>query len=136
MVKEHHEKFLHVIADCKIGDPRMDGAIENMIVGYTHLVIYCIKTNQIPKLIDRMQYLAKYFDDENGDTVSKLEIDTMLLTDRVSIINDKIRKTPWYKVIDHLKLYKDLRDVNKEADEIAERLRRVKRNPVEIIKRS
>lgn len=62
MVEEYHDKFLHVIADCKIGDPHMDGAIESIIVGYTHLVVYCLRTNQLNILIDKMQDLAKCFD--------------------------------------------------------------------------
>lgn len=139
MVEEYHDEFLHVIADCKTGDRRMDKAIEKMIAGYVHLIVYCVRTNQIPKLIDKMQDLAKYFDDQSGDTVSKLEIDTLFLTDKVRIIDDKIRKTPWYKVITHLKLYQELRDLKKEIDEIekrVQRLERMKRNPVEIIKRS
>lgn len=77
--------------------------------------------------------------DQNEDSVSKLEIDTLFLTDKVRIINDKVRKTPWYKVITHLKLYIELRGLVKEADDIdkrLEKLERAKRNPIQIVKRT
>lgn len=76
---------------------------------------------------------------QNEDTISKLEIDILLLADKVRIIDDKIRKTPWYKVITHLKLYKELRGLGKETDNVAKRLQRLermKRNPIQIVKRT
>lgn len=76
---------------------------------------------------------------QNEDSINRLEVDVLLLADKVRIINDKIRKTPWYKVITHLKLYKELIGLEKEIDEIGKRLQRLentKRNPIQIVKRT
>lgn len=61
MVEEYHDQFLHVMVDCKTGDPGTDKAVEHMMIGYANLVMYCVKTNKLSILIDKMEDLAKSF---------------------------------------------------------------------------
>ncbi len=61
MVREFHNKFLHVVIDCKIGNKELDLAVEGCIAGYVHLVIHALETMQMGELIDKTQNIAQEF---------------------------------------------------------------------------
>ena len=72
------------------------------------------------------------------DSYDKLNIDILLLTERVKILKSRRKNTPWYRVGTRLKLRKELSCIERESDEIAERLLRLHekdRNPIQIVKR-
>lgn len=76
--------------------------------------------------------------DDCNDTYSKVNTDTLLLIDKTRAVKDKIRRTPWYRIGTHMKLRKELSDLEKETDKIVERLNRLdmeRKNPVQIVKR-
>lgn len=70
------------------------------------------------------------------DSYDQINLDTLILTDKVRDIKRRIRETPWYRLRTHLRLYKELRNFDKQADEIRERLKRIKENPIQIIRRT
>ncbi len=61
MVREIHNKFLHIVIDCKIGNKELDLAIESCIAGYVHLVIHALETMQMEELIDKTQNIVQEF---------------------------------------------------------------------------
>ncbi len=72
------------------------------------------------------------------DNHSKVNTDILFLIDKVKIIKDKIKKTPWFRFGTLIKLRRELRDLDKESDEIGERLKKLhaqKMNPIQIVKR-
>lgn len=74
--------------------------------------------------------------DSTLDSYYKINIDCQFLTDKVRIINDKIRKTPWYRIGTLLKLNRELKDLEKEADKIGERIKKLEENPIQIVRRT
>ena len=62
MVQEYHDEFLHVVIDCKTGNPELDKAIEKTISGYIYLVIHAVKIGKLGLLIDKIQLICKDFD--------------------------------------------------------------------------
>lgn len=66
--------------------------------------------------------------DDTNDTYDKINRDILILTDKVRDVKVRIRKTPWYRVIEHYKLSKELKDLEKQTDDIGERLKRIKEN--------
>ncbi len=72
---------------------------------------------------------------EYQDSYDKINTDVLLLTDRLRITKDKIRKTPWYSIICQWKLYKELEKLEKEVDKIENRLKKIEQNPIQIVKR-
>ena len=53
----------------------------------------------------------------------KINRDTLILTDKVRDLDIRIKKTPWFRVIEHLKLYKELRSLKKQTDDIGKELK-------------
>ena len=74
--------------------------------------------------------------DNCGDNYDKISHDTLILTDNIRDINLRIKRTPWYRIIEHVKLYKELRSLKKPIDDIGERLKRIEENPIQIIRRT
>ena len=74
--------------------------------------------------------------DGTNDTLDKIERDTLILTDKVRDVNHRIKKTPWYRIVEHLKLYKELRNLGVQADDIGERLKMIKENPIQVVRRT
>ena len=72
------------------------------------------------------------------DSYSKINTDMLFLIDKKRIIKYKLRKTPWYRIGIRIKLRNEINDLNKESDEIGERLERIHaedKNPIKIVKR-
>lgn len=77
-------------------------------------------------------------DNDTQDNYYKVYIDASLLSDRLEIVKNKMRNTPWYCIWTHIGLQKELSCVQREADEVGKRLERLDekyRNPVQIVKR-
>ena len=73
------------------------------------------------------------------DSYERVNVATLSLIDRVQIIHNKIKKTPWYRIGTLIKLWKELKVIAKETDKVGERLKKLdeaKRNPMEIVKRT
>lgn len=73
---------------------------------------------------------------ETVDSYYKINTDFLFLTDKLGIVEDKIRKTPWYRIGTHWKLYKELKDLDKETDQIGKRLKKLKENPISVVRRT
>ncbi len=69
------------------------------------------------------------------DTYDKINFDISVLKDKVRDVQKRNRETPWYHIREQWRLYKELRNLGKQTDEIGERLKRIKENPVQIVKR-
>ncbi len=70
------------------------------------------------------------------DSYDKVNTDLLFIMDRLKIIKDKRAKTPWYRIQDLIRLRKEYEKINKEADEIGERLQKLhskRRNPIQIV---
>lgn len=61
MVKEYHEDSIHIIIDCKTGNKNLDQSIENSILGYVYMVIYCLETGRLHQLIGKTKDMAIEF---------------------------------------------------------------------------
>ena len=67
------------------------------------------------------------------DSYSKVNTDLLFIMDRLKIIKDERAKTPWYRILDRMRLRKECEKINKEANEIGERLQKLhskKRNSI------
>lgn len=72
------------------------------------------------------------------DSYEKVGVDTLLLMERLKIVKNKMRNTPWYRIGTRMKSQKELSCIQKETDEIAERLKILdteSRNLMQIVKR-
>jgi hypothetical protein len=80
MVKEFHNKFLHVVVDCKTGNDGTDKGIENAITGYVHLVLYAVESGKMFELIDKTKDIALRFADQKveGCKENKCEHENVL----------------------------------------------------------
>lgn len=61
MSKEYHDEFLHVIVDCKTGNESVDKGVENAILGYVYLAIYCLENGKFDQLIKKSREMAEEF---------------------------------------------------------------------------
>lgn len=73
--------------------------------------------------------------DDTNDTYDKINRDILILTDKVRDVNLRIKKTPWYRILEQLKLIKELRNLQRQTDDIEERFKRIKENPIKVVKR-
>lgn len=64
MVKEYHDEFLHVIADCKTGNEILDQSVESTILGYVHLTVYCLEKGKFDQLIAKSREMAVEFSEQ------------------------------------------------------------------------
>jgi hypothetical protein len=74
----------------------------------------------------------------NGDDYGKLNMDILFLTDRLRIWKKKLRNTPWYHILTHIRLRKELLDIEEDVEEIGERLQKLdvmRKNPIQLVKR-
>lgn len=71
-----------------------------------------------------------------NDTYDKINFDILILKDKVRDVQKRIGETPWYRIRTQWRLYKELGNLSKQTDEIGERLKRIKENPVQIVKRT
>lgn len=61
MVKEYHDELLHLIVECKTGNENLDRSIENAILGYVNLALYCLETDKFDQLITKTREIAVNF---------------------------------------------------------------------------
>lgn len=73
---------------------------------------------------------------EQCDSYDKINLDILMLTDKIRDDKQRIRETPWYRLGIQWRLYKELRNLSKQADKIGERLKRIEENPIQIIRRT
>lgn len=72
------------------------------------------------------------------DNYGKVNTDILFLIDRLRLVKNKVRETPWYRIGTKIKLRKEISDIEKETDKIGERLNKLnmeKKNPIQIVKR-
>ncbi len=70
------------------------------------------------------------------DTHDKITFDILVLTEKVRDVKKRIRETPWHHLRTQWRLYKEVRNLEKQTDEIGKRLKRLEENPVQIVKRT
>ena len=61
MTKEYHDEFIHVIVDCKTGKEILDQSIEDAILGYVYLAIYCLEKGKFGQLVAKSREMAVEF---------------------------------------------------------------------------
>ena len=61
MTKEYHDEFIHVIADCKTGKEILDQSVEDAILGYVYLAIYCLEKGKFDQLVAKSREMAVEF---------------------------------------------------------------------------
>jgi hypothetical protein len=70
------------------------------------------------------------------DTYDKIIFDISILSNKVDDVKKRIRETPWYHIRVQWRLYNELRNLSKQSDKIGERLERIEKNPIQVIKRT
>lgn len=70
-----------------------------------------------------------------NDTRDKINFDILILTEKVRDVQKRIRKTPWHHLREQWRLYKELRNLERQTDEIGKRIKRLEENPIQIVKR-
>jgi len=70
-----------------------------------------------------------------SDTRDKITSDILVLTEKVRDVHKRIRETSWYHLRTQWRLYKEIRNLEMQTDEIGERLKRLEENSVQIVKR-
>lgn len=73
--------------------------------------------------------------DYTNDTYDKINFDIAILREKVIDVLNRIRDTPLYHLRAQWRLYKEVRDLNKQTDKIGERLKRLENDPIQILKR-
>jgi hypothetical protein len=76
--------------------------------------------------------------DYTEDNYSNVLTDVSLLRDRLEIVKNKIRNTPWYRIWTYIILQKELSDIQKKTNKIGKRLEILDKkciNPIQIVKR-
>lgn len=68
--------------------------------------------------------------EELEDSYCKIVIDINFLVDKLLILKAKAKKTKRYHIGTQLKLLKEIKELEKEFDEIQERLKRLEENPM------
>ncbi len=74
----------------------------------------------------------------DGDNYFNVKRDIQFLIDKLEILRKKRRDTPWYCIRTRIKLLKEIQDIEKEAEEIGERLKKLDSktmNPIQLVKR-
>ena len=69
------------------------------------------------------------------DTRDRIDSDISVLREKVEDVQKRINKTPWHHLREQWRLYKELRSLSKQTDEIGKRLKRLEENPFQIVKR-
>ncbi len=74
-------------------------------------------------------------DYQDCDNFDKLNIDILLLTERMRKLKKKIRDTPWYHFLKHIALAKEMKDIEKDIENIEKRFTLLFDNPIQIVRR-
>lgn len=70
------------------------------------------------------------------DTRDKINFDILVLREKVIDIQKRIRDTPWHHLREQWRLYKEIRNLERQTDEIGKRIKRLEENPMQIVKRT
>lgn len=65
--------------------------------------------------------------------IDRLQVEMLKLIDEVRDIKKRIKMTPFYRIRDRWKLYKEWKNVTKRTDDIGKRMKKIQRSPIQIV---
>lgn len=63
----------------------------------------------------------------------QLNDEILKLTDEIRDIKKRMGKTPFYRIIERYKLYKEWKNVDNRSKEIGKIIKKMERNPIQIV---
>lgn len=75
-------------------------------------------------------------ENQHRDTYDKINLDILTILEKVRNIKKKIRDTPWYHFRERWRLYKEIKSIEKQTDDIGKRLQIIEKSAVQTVKRT